>query len=47
MTPQESEHRRAALATVEELQASLDQFLPSYSGLVVIPSRGELLASIR
>ena len=47
MTPQESEHRRAALATVEELQASLDQFLPSYSGLVVIPPRGELLASIR
>lgn len=46
MTPQESEDRRAALATVEELQASLDEFLPSYSGLVVIPPRAELLTSI-
>ncbi len=51
ISPQESEERQAALATVDEMQASLNQTLPCFSGLVVIPprtipSRSELMALI-
>ncbi len=47
LSAQETEQRIAAVATVEKLQAALDQFLPSYSGLVVIPPQSPLLVSLR
>ena len=47
MSAGESEHRQVAVATVEKMQAALDEFLPSYSGLVVIPPQSPLLAGMR
>jgi serine/threonine protein kinase len=38
--------RESALATVHAMQSALDLFLPSYSGIVVIPPRSQWLAAL-
>lgn len=45
MSLDDAEHRQAAIATVTELQSVLDNHLPCYSGIVVIPPRSQLVAS--
>ncbi len=42
----ETADRESALATVQAMQSALDPFLPSYSGIVVIPPRSQWLAAI-
>ncbi len=45
VSSEESSHRQSALATVQQMQSRLGKSLPGFSGIVVIPPRGLLLAT--
>ena len=46
ISSEESAHRLAAVATVEKMRSAIDQTLPCYSGIVIIPPIRETMSAI-
>ena len=46
LSPEELKHYQSVIEVVVEIQSRLDETLPSYSGIVVIPSPAELIAAL-